>query len=61
MWLGEALKLFQNRNMIMSGLNIEKLLMLMYFQRVMIQWVIFRMYTPVRKFPMENAVNLQTG
>ena len=43
--------------MIMSGLNMDNLLMIMSFQAVMMQYMMFGMYTTFRKFPIENAVN----
>ena len=36
-WLGGTSKSFQNKNMILSGLNKEKLLMLLKFQLVMMK------------------------
>ena len=36
-WLGETLLPFKKYNMIMSGLNMDKLLILLKFQMVMIQ------------------------
>ena len=36
-WLGETLPSFKKNNMMMSGVNMEKLLMLLKFQMVMMQ------------------------
>ena len=43
----------------MYGFNTEKLLMLMKFQTVMMQYIMFGMYTTFRKFSIEKTVNPQ--
>ena len=43
----------------MTRYNTEKFIIFLKLQTVMLQYMMFVMYTTFRKFPIENAENLQ--
>ena len=49
-WLRETLLSFQKKNTIIPGFNMEKLLMIIKFQTVIMQYMMFIMYTTIIKF-----------
>ena len=57
-WLVVTLKSFYNKNMTISGMNTEKLLMFLKSQTVMLQQLMFVMNITLNKFLTQNVVNI---
>ena len=59
-WLLGTLQSFHKKNMIMSKLNMEKLLTILKFQTVIIQYLVLGMNTTLINLLTQNTLNIKT-